>query len=131
MTPNSDSRGVATLISDLAQQTSTLIQTELKLLRAEFYEKVGQLGSGAAEVAAGAICLLAALLVLLQALVVALVKTGLGAGWASLLVGVVVAVFGVILIWRGKSNLSSANLAPERTQDQLRRDAQVVKEQVQ
>jgi len=130
MTTSNDPRGVATLISDLTQQVSTLVQTELKLLRAEIYEKLDQLGSGAAEVTAGAICLLAALIVLLQAVVVALVKAGLGAGWASLLVGVVVAALGLFLIWRGKSNLSTSNLMPERTQEQLRRDADVAKEQV-
>jgi hypothetical protein len=43
MTAGSDG-GIATLISDLAQQGSTLVQTELKLLRAEVYEKLGQMG---------------------------------------------------------------------------------------
>jgi hypothetical protein len=142
MSVNSDPRSVPTLISDLAQQVTTLMQTEVRLLRAEMSEKLGQLGSGAAEVAAGAICLLAALLVLLQALVIAIARigadpadpaiqnSGIGMGWASLIVGVVVAGIGAFLVRNGTKNLSPSNLTPERTQEQLSRDAQVVKEQI-
>lgn len=131
MSMSTDPRSVPTLISDLAQQVTTLMQTEVRLLRAEMSEKLGQLGSGAAEVAAGAICLLAALLVLLQALVVGVAQIGdMGVGWASLIVGVVIAVIGALLVKAGSSNLSPSNLAPERTQEQLKRDAQVAKEQV-
>ncbi len=130
MNPNGDPRSVPTLVSDLATQATTLIQTEMRLLKAEMSEKLGHVRNGAIEVVAGAICLLAALLVLLQALVVALAELGLGAGWASLLVGVAVAVLGVILVRTGSSNMSVENLTPDRTQEQLSKDARVVKEQV-
>ena len=69
-------------------------------------------------------------MVLLQALVIALANAGLGAGWASLLVGVVVAGLGMVLLRTGSRALSPAELAPDRTQDQLKRDAHVVKEQL-
>ncbi|TIP55638.1 phage holin family protein, partial [Mesorhizobium sp.] len=62
MTNNQESRGLATLVSDLAQQVTTLLQTESRLLRAEISEKISKAGSGAAEILAGAICLLAALM---------------------------------------------------------------------
>jgi len=93
-------------------------------------EKLGQVKNGAIEMVAGSICLLAALLVLLQALIVALADLGLGAAWASLLVGVVVAILGVILFRMGSSNIAAENLAPERTQAQLDRDVRAVKEQI-
>ncbi|RUU48971.1 phage holin family protein, partial [Mesorhizobium sp. M6A.T.Ca.TU.002.02.2.1] len=35
MTNNQESRGLATLVSDLSQQVTTLLQTESRLLRAE------------------------------------------------------------------------------------------------
>ncbi|TKB96621.1 MAG: phage holin family protein, partial [Mesorhizobium sp.] len=95
MTDNQDTRSLTTLVSDLAQQVTTLLQTESRLLRAEISEKLSRAGAGAVEVMGGVICLLAALMVLLQALVIALASAGLGAGWSSLLVGVVVAVLGV------------------------------------
>ena len=82
------------------------------------------------RVVAGAICLLAALMVLLQALVIALAETGLGGGWASLIVGVVVAVLGVILVRNGTAGLDPGELEPERTRRQLEADARTLKEQV-
>jgi hypothetical protein len=130
MTPDKDNRSVATLLSDLVQQLSTLVQTEGRLLRSELTHSAHKAGAGAMEVAAGAILLLAALLVLLQALVVALANLGLGAGWSSLLVGVAVAIFGAMLVKRGTTNMSSSELAPTRTADQLGKDASLLKEQI-
>ena len=125
-----DNRSLAGLVSDLAQQVTTLLQTEGKLLRAEMTEKLANAGAGAVEVLGGAICLLAALMVLLQALVIALANMGLGGGWASLLVGVIVAGLGIFLLRAGSSNLKPSEMTPDRTQAQLKRDAQTVKEQL-
>jgi len=130
MVENPDSRSLAALISDLAQQVTSLLQTEGKLLRAEMTEKVTKAGAGAVEVLGSAICLLAALMVLLQALVIALANAGLGAGWSSLLVGVLVAILGVVLLRTGTASLNPTDLTPDRTQDQLKRDVRVVKEQL-
>jgi len=130
MSDYQDSRGLGTLISDLAQQAATLVQTETRLLRAEVSEKLALAGASAVEMLAGAICLLAALMVLLQALVIALAKAGLGAGWSSLLVGVVVAALGAFLLRSGMAGLEPGRLSPERTKEQLENDARVLKEQV-
>ncbi len=96
------------------------MQTEGRLLRAELSEKMTKVGGLATEVLAGAICILAGLMVLLQALVIALANAGLGAGWASLLVGIVVAGLGAILIRNGTANFSAAELTPERTRPNSR-----------
>lgn len=125
-----ENRGLATLVSDLAQQVTMLLQTEGKLLRAELTENARKAGAGAIEVLGGAICLLAALMVLLQALVIALANAGLGAGWASLLVGVGVASIGMILLRTGSAALSPSELSPDRTQEQLKRDVRIVKDQI-
>ena len=130
MNEHQEARSVTTLLGDLAQQVTTLLQTETRLFRAEMSDKLSNVGNGAIEILGGAICLLAALMVLLQALVIALANAGLGAGWSSLLVGVVVAVLGVILLRTGSANLSPSELNPDRTQEQLKRDARVVKEQL-
>jgi hypothetical protein len=127
---NEDSRSLATLIGDLTEQASTLVRTEARLLRAELSEKFAKVGASAVEILGGAICLLAALMVLLQALVIALAETGLGGGWASLIVGVAVAVLGLILIRNGSAGLDPGEMAPEKTARQLQEDARTVKEQV-
>jgi hypothetical protein len=53
------------------------------------------------------------------------------AGWASLLVGGVVAIVGAILVKRGTANMDPSELAPTRTADQLGKDAHLAKEQTQ
>ena len=125
-----DVRSLGTLVSDLAQQVTTLLQTEGKLLRAELGENARKAGAGAIEVLGGAICILAALMVLLQALVIALANAGMGAGWASLLVGIVVAALGALLLRNGSAALSPSELTPDRTQEQFKRDARIVKDQI-
>jgi hypothetical protein len=117
------------LIADLGRDVSSLVSKEAGLLRSEVDEKFSNLQTAGGSLAAGAICLLAALLVLLQALIVALTNMGLGAGWSSLLVGVVVAAIGVFLLQQGRSLLGEG-LIPKRTQTQVQRDAEMLKEQV-
>ncbi|MDX8434840.1 phage holin family protein [Mesorhizobium abyssinicae] len=130
MIGNQDNRGLTTLIGDLAQQVTTLLQTESKLLRAEMSESLSKAGAGAVEFLGGAICILAALIVLLQALVIALANAGLGPGWSSLLVGIAVAILGIFLLRSGTASMAPSELTPDRTQDQLKRDARVIKEQI-
>jgi len=136
-----DTRSVPQLLSDLARELTTLFRKEGQLIRAELSEKASQLVVGLGEAAAGAICLLVSLNVLAGALVVAIARigsnhaadpaiqdSGIGLGWASLIVGVLLAVIGAILLKRGASNMS--NLTPERSVNQVSQDANLVKEQV-
>ena len=54
----------------------------------------------------------------------------LATGWAQLIVAVVFALVGYALVRSGLSKLKTSNLVPERTAEQLSRDAQVAKETV-
>ena len=49
---NDDSRSLTTLVGDLAEQASTLIRTEARLLRTELSEKFSKMGTSAIEVVA-------------------------------------------------------------------------------
>lgn len=124
-----EGRSIPQLLSDFTSDFTNLLRKESELVRAEFSEKLGQLARGGGEMAAGAICLLAALLVLLQALVIALSKL-MDPAWASLLVGVLVAIVGVLLLRAGAKTAQVSNLKPDRTVRQLEKDAQLAKEQV-
>jgi len=117
------------LIAGLGRDVSSLVSKEAGLLRSEVDEKFSNLQTAGGSLAAAAICLLVSLLILLQALIVALTNMGLGAGWSSLLVGVVVGVIGVVLLQQGRSLLGEG-LIPKRTQTQVQRDAEMLKEQV-
>jgi xanthine/uracil permease len=68
----------------------------------------------------------AALLVLLQALVIALTPW-IGALWASVLVGVVVAAVGYALVRTGLKMLNPESLSPDRSARQLKKTAQIMK----
>lgn len=124
-----DDRSLKDLFADLTDSITTLFRKEIQLARAETSEKITQVGMAIGAIAGGGILALAALIILLQALVIGITEAGVPAGWSALIVGVVVAIIAYVLIHKGTNDLKGANLAPNRTVDSLRRDAQVVKEQ--
>ena len=123
-------RSVPDLLGDLVQQTTTLVRKEVQLARAEMGEKVSKAGAAAGGIAVGGVLLLAALVILLEAVVAFLVTLGLSAPLAGLIVAVVVALIGYIMLQSGLKALKAGNLTPERTVNQLSRDAQAAKETV-
>jgi hypothetical protein len=125
-----EDRSLKDLLGDLSGNITTLFRKEIQLVRAETSEKISQVGYAIGSIAGGAILALAALIVLLQALVIGITEAGVPAGWAALIVGVVVAAIAYGLIHKGTSDLKAGNLAPTRTMDSIKRDAQVAKEQV-
>jgi xanthine/uracil permease len=82
------------------------------------------------SIVAGALIAFAALIVLLDALVYGLTEAGIERWLAALIVGVVVALIGFILVRKGQNDLSTSRLAPERTAANVRKDLNLVKEQV-
>jgi len=127
MSLDREPRSVPDLLGDLLRETTELFRTEGRLIRAEISDKISQLQVGGGSLAAGAICLLVALIVLAQALVLALANV-MQAEWAALLVGVGIAVVGVILLAKGKKDLETLSITPDRTLDQLGKDGRLVKE---
>jgi len=123
-----EARSVPDLIGDVLRETTELFRTEGKLIRAEISDKIAQVQVGGGSIAAGAICLLVALIVLAQALVIALAHV-VGAGWSALIVGVAIALVGVALLAKGKKELETVSLTPDRTVEQLQKDGRLVKEQ--
>ena len=126
-----DDRSLKELLGDLTQSVTTLFRTEIELARAETSEKISHAAVAAGASAGGGILALAALIVLLQALVIALTELGLAPALAALIVGGVVAIIAFALIYKGMNDLKASNLAPTRTVEALKRDAHMVKEQVQ
>jgi hypothetical protein len=124
-------RSFSSLLSELSRDITTLFRKEIELARAETSEKVTQSFVAIGSIAGGAILALAALIVLLQALVIAITELGVPPALSSLIVGVVVAAIAYGLIHKGTNDLKAGSLAPHRTIDSLKRDAQVAKEQVQ
>lgn len=123
-----ETRSVPDLLADVLREATELFRTEGRLIRAELSDKLGQMQLAGSSLVAGAICLLVSLIILAGALVTAMAKY-MDPAWAALLVGVIIAVIGVVLLAAGKKSLEAVNLAPERTLGQLQKDGQLAKEQ--
>ena len=92
-----------------------LVRKEVQLAKLETTEKVSQLANGLVFVIVGALLLVVALGFLAEALVEGLAAIVGSEGLAALIVGALVAVVGIVLVLKGKSNLSPENLKPSRT----------------
>jgi hypothetical protein len=118
------------LFSDLWREMSTLLRDEAELAKAEISEKMTQVQTAATELAAGVAVLYAGFLLLLAAAAAGLAQLlGDQGPWLGpLIVGLVVAIAGALLLARGRNQIKAGNLAPERTMDALRKDANLAKE---
>ena len=128
-----EERSLGTLFTELSQETTTLVQQEVALAKAELSEKMTHLGRAVASLAIGGLVLFAGLLVLLDAAVYGLSKLlppELQPWLAALIVGGIVAGIGFVLLQKGRSTLQVTPLAPQRTADSLRRDTNMVKEHI-
>ena len=123
-------RGVIGLASDAITQAADLVQTEFKLARAEFSEKLVAVRSGFSLMIMGAISFVAALFLILQAGVAALISVGMEPAWAVLIVAGASAIVGGILIQSARQKLAHVDVTPTATFESLRRDGQMAKEKL-
>ncbi|HEY7589504.1 MAG TPA: phage holin family protein [Candidatus Limnocylindrales bacterium] len=125
-----DERSLGQLVGDLSRQLGTLVHKEIELARTEVTAKATEAGRDAAMVGAGGALLYAALLGVMAAVVFLLAEQGVDPWMAALVVAAIVGATGGFLVWRGRTNLAQARLAPEATIETLKDDAQWAKEQV-
>ncbi len=118
------------MLTEVVSELAYLLQTEIRLAKAEIGEKLSRAVNGGTLIGIAAILLLAGLFVLLLAAVRWLEIAGLPTQWGLLLVGGVVVAIGVGLALKGANNLKGSALIPERTIKQVRADFSVAKEQV-
>lgn len=130
MATNLEQRSVGELLRDLANDVTALVRQEMTLARTEAQDKVQQTVTAVMAIVAGALIAFAALIILLDALVYGLTEAGLQRWLAALIVGVVVAIIGFFLVRKGQNDLSASRLTPERTAANVRKDLNLVKEQV-
>ena len=129
MATSPEARSIGELLRDLASDSASLVQQEFALARVEVEAK-HQMIMAAIELLVGALVAFAALIILLDAVVYSLTEAGLQRWLAALIVGGVVAVIGFVLVRKGQKDLAATRLAPERTAANLRKDLDLVKEQV-
>lgn len=118
-------RPIPEIFTDLIGQVTDLVRKEGQLARAEVSEKAGQALTGMAMILLGSVLLIPALVILLQAAIAGLVDSGMEPALAALIVGGAALVLGMILGLVGWSWVKPSSLVPEKTIDQLKRDAAV------
>ncbi|MGR3512108.1 MAG: phage holin family protein [Paracoccaceae bacterium] len=121
-------RSAGTLVGDALDNVSKLIRNEFDLARAEVSENANRAVTALGLIAGAAIVALVTLNTLVAALVAALTETGLDAGWAALIVSVVLAIVAFAMLQKGTNDLKLSKLAPTRTMKNVQRDAEAVKE---
>lgn len=118
-----DTRSIPEICTDAVTQFVTLLRKEGQLARAEVSEKVSSATTGLTLIVGGAVLLIPALVILLQALVTALAAQGIAGPWPAVIVGGGALLLGLLLFFIGTSRLKPSNMVPERTINQLQRDA--------
>jgi xanthine/uracil permease len=121
--------GIGELFSDLAKQSRTLVIQEVALAKVELSEKISQATKGLTYVAIGGAVAYAGFLALVGAAIFGLALY-MSAWLAALIVGVVVAIFGYILIQVGLNDLKPKDLKPEQTIQSVKETQEWAKKQI-
>ncbi len=121
-------RSLGELFADLSHDLTTLIHQEIRLAQAEITSNVTSLARDGAMIAAGGLLLYVAFLGLMATVAIGLTQAGLSAWLAWLVVTIVVAAIGVVLIATGRSAIAHRDMAPNRTIETLKDDAEWARE---
>ena len=123
-----DARSISRLLGDAVEQLSQLLQTEIRLARAELADKAAIAGTGAGLLFGGMLLIVPALVLFLMALALFLVEQGMSPITAHVLAGVVGAALGGVLIVVGLQRLKPSSLTPDTTIRQVQKDIAAAKE---
>lgn len=127
-TSGKEDQSLGELFGELTREMSTLVRQEVSLAKAEMSGKAADAGRDVGYLAAGAAVAYAGFLAIVAALVI--IVAHVMPWWlAALLVGIVIAAIGGFLVYQGMQHLKRLNLAPTRTLETLKEDAQWAKDQ--
>ena len=125
--PN-DARSISRLLGDAFEQLSQLVQTEIRLARAELAQKAASAGIGVGLLFGGLLLIVPAVVLILIALALFLVQQGMSPVGAHLLSGLVGATLAGVLIGIGLRRLKPSSLTPDITIRQVQKDIAAAKE---
>jgi hypothetical protein len=110
-----DARSLGDLFADLSREIGTLVRNEIALARAEMSAKLSRATRHVSTLAIGAVVALAGLFTLAASLVLLLVRAGMPAWAAALLVGLGLAGMGAMLAMGAIKALRDEDLTPTET----------------
>jgi hypothetical protein len=116
---NHEGESTGSLLRRLGEDLTTLLRKELALATTEVSRAIAEAKQGLVSVAAGGAVLFMGALILLLAITAALAEA-MDPWLAGLIVGGIVTIVGYMMLTRGKKKLDPAGLKPERTQEALR-----------
>jgi membrane protein len=129
MAQEKNERTLGELFADLSRDTRTLIQDEVRLAKTELSEQASAMGRGAGVAVGGGLIAYGGLLALIAAAVLGLIAAGLPPWAGALLGGMAAAGVGYLLVRFGLATLRAISIAPRKTVETLKEDAQWLKEQ--
>lgn len=118
------------LVKKLAYDLSTLFSQELSLAKAEMTSAVKDVRTGVTSIATGGAVLYAGLLFLLGG-VMLLLTNWMDLTAAAFIVGAVVTIIGFILLKSGQKKMEVDSMAPDRTIDSIKKDADLARRKMQ
>ena len=129
MAQEKNERTLGELFADLSRDTRTLIQDEVRLAKTELSEQASAMGRGAGVAVGGGLIAYGGLLALIAAVVLGLIAAGLPPWAGALLGGMAAAGVGYLLVRFGLATIRAISIAPRKTVETLKEDAQWLKEQ--
>ncbi|WP_281982735.1 phage holin family protein [Thalassorhabdomicrobium marinisediminis] len=129
MTPHKpDITDAPSLLSRLMTETKMLVVSEVKLAKQEVSDKLTQLGVGAGMLVGAALIAFTAFHALAAAAVFGLMALDIAAGWAVLIVALILVAIALVLFFMGKSRIKAENLKPKQTLRNIKADIHTIKE---
>ncbi|WP_447928103.1 phage holin family protein [Vreelandella sp. EE27] len=130
---NSTTQGasVGSLLTTLTREVTDLVRNEAELAKAEVSEKTHQAMTGIAAIAIAGAVIFAGFLVLLAAAVFLLneiLPPDMTPWLSAAIVGVIVAVVGMIMLSVGLNKIKARSLMPHRTMQSFKQDKALAKE---
>ena len=117
------------LLARLVHEMTTLLRKEVALAKAEINESIAKVKTSIFAMIAGGAVLFAGAMVTLAGIVLLLAE--FIAPWlAALIVGALLALVGYLMLLGGKEKLDMGALKPERTQESLRKDREMITRRV-
>jgi uncharacterized membrane protein YqjE len=124
-----DEASLGELFGSLTSDLSQLVRSEMELARVEIREEAAKAGKAAGMLGGGAVAALVALIMLASAAAWGLAEV-VDAGWAFLIVGVVIGAVAAVLVMNGRQRLADVRPVPDQTVDTLKEDARWARAQV-
>ena len=122
-------KSLGELFGDLMRETSNLVRQEVQLAKTEMTQKAAIVGKSLGLAIAGALLGLGAFGAFVATMILLLVKFGLDAWLAALIVTAVLGGLAAMLALMGIGAIKKASLAPQQTIEALKEDVQWAKEQ--